>query len=383
MKRQMHRILGLTWVVGALTLAFPCWTGAEVLATIDTPGRCPYRILDDPQSGAYWILLRWGGLSLLAEDENGDWSSTEFIIEPVYDAAGPDAQGRMYLSFADYGTSGVYVFDCASKTIEHTIVLGTDYLMRGLALSTDETRLYVLGWDWPRVGQWHSGYPESASHRDSGLLWEIDTSTFQVLRQGVVSALPKTIYCADNDVLLVYSNEVHWLFDIMPQSKAAMIDVVVTEPTLERVAQIQTIFSDSDYNCDFIDWSDQEPLVTMFASSLDWNQEDNYEYMSAIWIINTETNEVVETMKVFDERDVERYVNHGVLSDVHPGRLYVTVAGGPQGEGVYAIDKDTGEVIDRIFTGYGVRPEFVYEIPDGRLIVTCPHNEKILIIDPD
>jgi hypothetical protein len=233
------------------------------------------------------------------------------------------------------------------------------------------------------VGEFWDGWAASASHRDSGLLWEIDTSTYQVLREGVVSALPKTIYCADNDVLLVYSNEVHWLFDIMPQSKAAMIDLVGTEPTLERVAQIQTIFSDSDYNCDFIDWSDEQPLVAMFASSLDWSQEDDYEYMSAIWIINTETNEVVQTLKVFDERPVEVYINHGVLSDVHAGRVYVTTHPGPLGEGVYAIDKDTGATINRIFTGYGVCPEFVYEIPDGRLIVTCPRNEEILIIDPD
>ena len=384
MKNARTRVLGPTCVLaGALLLTFPIASSASILTEIGTPDLEPYRILEDQQPDTYWIVLRWGGLLCLTEDENDNWSFVEHTIQPVFDATGPDGDGRLYLSFADYGESGVYVFDCASKMIEHTIVLGTDYLMRGLALSTDETRLYVLGWDWPRVGEF--GGPEDIRHRDEGLVWEIDTSTYQVLRQGLVSSFPITIFYTDSDTLLVYSGEKHHLFDIWPQSRAAMVDVLATEPNLTRMAQIQTIYSYyyGSYEHDFIDWSDEEPLVAMFASSLDWNQEENYEYMSAIWIINTETNEVVQTLKVFDERPVEVYVNHGVLSDVHPGCVYVTTHPGPLGEGVYAIDKDTGATINRIFTGYGVCPEFVYEIPDGRLIVTCPSNEKILIIEPE
>jgi hypothetical protein len=382
MRKQVLRILGLTCGLALSLLNLAGQATAQVIFEFHTPDQRPYRVLEDPQPDTYWVVLSAHGLLSLSEDENGNWAIVEYPLPHVHDATGPDALGMLYATFRREGQSGVYVFNCANAAIEETIVLGTDYVLTGLALSNDETRLYVLGWDWPRVGEFYNSV-ESTVHRDSGLVWEIDTSTYQVLRQGVVSALPKTIYRADNDVLLIYSQEVHYLFDIWPQSEAIMIDLVGTEPALMRIAQIQTICSFGDYENDFIDWSDEEPLVAMFASSLDWNQEDNYEYMSAIWIINTETNEVVQTLKVFDQRPVERYVNHGVLSDVHPGRVYVTTHPGPLGEGVYAIDKDTGATIDRIFTGYGVCPEFVCEIPDGRLIVTCPRNEKILIIAPD
>jgi len=47
-----------------------------------------------------------------------------------------------------------------------------------------------------------------------------------------------------------------------------------------------------------------------------------------------------------------------------------------------ATPANTGEIIETIETVEGFTSQFIYETPDGLLIVTGGDSEKILIIDP-
>jgi len=369
--------------IPVLFLLFCTSVSAEIICEIPLTDREPDRILESPQSGEYWVVMRANGLLRLSEDENGNWSTEEYVIIPIYDATGPDANGLLYLSFADYGQSGVYVFDCATHQIVDTVTLGTDYPMRGLTLSNDETKLYVLGWDWPRVGELNGGWVETTVHRDSGIVWEIDTDTKEVTDQAPVSALPETIHYTSCDTLLVYSEEVHYRFDISPDTAVAMIDVLQIEPRLGRITQIETLFGGMYYENDFIEWSPEDSQIAMFASLLDWTWQGDERYISGVWVIDSETNEVVDTLRILDEREVETYVEHGVVSETSPGIVYITTQ-----NDVLKVDKQSGAVIEDIDCGHGIITKFICETPDGLLIVTAHEYEqgvesgKILIIDP-
>ena len=349
---------------------------AQITDEIDTLGHDPYRILPGVQPNENWIVVDAFGLLRLSEDQEGNWTVGEYPLSYIHDACGPDLSGKIYASFRNTGQSGVYVFNATSRIIEDTILVGTDYVVTGLTLSDDESKLYLLGWDWPRVGGLGSS-AESSVHRDSGIVWEIDLATRQVTDQGIVGGWPETVIYTENDTLLIYPHEKHYLFDVGPDTTVTKIDIVSTSPNLARITQIQTLRNLGPYFDEFVRWSDEDPLVAMFASELDITQLDNYEYQSGIWIINTATNQVVQTIKVFFEEGWgESPVYHGTVSSVYPGRAYVTTA-----VGVQAIDKATGANIE-VWHLPMVYPMFVHEMPDGRLIVTTGESEKIYIIDP-
>ncbi|MCX6644973.1 MAG: hypothetical protein NTY09_01230 [bacterium] len=305
-----------------LTLPLHAYTITE----IQVPGHNVNRILEYSPSNTYWIVSYPFGLICLSEVSEDSWEYIEYPTSYIYDAAGPDSSGMLYLTYKKVGETGIYVFNCSTRSIVSSIILGTDYGLRGLCLSNDESRLYVLGWDWPRIGE-YGGSGETTVHRNSGLLWEIDTTTLEVLDQCAVSALPETIYYTDNGNLLIDNKEEHYCFEINSDCEEAMIDVITTELRLSRIAQIPAIYENCQFLRDIIRWSDEEPLVALINADLDYNRLDDDRYDDAIWIINTDTNEVVDSIEVLYEGTAEYgiYLSHAIVSSYYYDTVYGSI----------------------------------------------------------
>ena len=228
--------------------------------------------------------------------------------------------------------------------------------------------------DWPRLGE--SGDPfDSAFHADTGILWEIDTSTLQIVDQGITGALPETIFCTDSSSLLVSAHQHHRL----NWSSTSMVDIILRQRGLPRTSQIRCAWpGSSPYTWDFLPWSDEAPLVAM-CCGIDPSMNDP-DYMAGLWIIDTDLAQVVNRLTItYNGRSLG--VMHACISQVISGSVYVVpwLATTVQ---LYVIDKDTGVVTGTIPLPSGFNAEFVYEISDGRLIVTGGESGKILIIDP-
>jgi len=173
-------ILSFCAFVFVLAMQVPV-QASSVLQTIERPGSHVYRILAGTASGEYWVADLGNGLRLLTEDSQGIWTCSQPFGDPLYDFTGPDINGYFYCSDYSLETgSCVRVFDCDMKTILQTIALGTDYPVTGLSLSSDMTNLFVLGQDWPRLGESYS-FIDSGGHRDSGIVWKIDTTSLTVV----------------------------------------------------------------------------------------------------------------------------------------------------------------------------------------------------------
>ena len=171
---------------------------SAIITQIPTPDRYPYRIFDGTEDDSYWIVTISGGLMLLERDASGYWTTTEYPIGYVSDAAGPDSRGWLHCSCYIPETGAMYlIFDCTQKVVHQSILLGSDYQLSGVCLSPDETSAFVLGMDWPRIGEIGGSYIESGAHPDSGILWRIDLNTLTVADQGITAALPSTIYYAE------------------------------------------------------------------------------------------------------------------------------------------------------------------------------------------
>ena len=72
-------------------------------------------------------------------------------------------------------------------------------------------------------------------------------------------------------------------------------------------------------------------------------------------------------------------------STVYPGLAYTAPAqwDPSTNANIGIIQKATGQLVRMIDTDdEAFSPQFIYEIPDGRLIVTGGESHKILIIDP-
>ncbi len=356
---------------------------AEILSEILTQDSKPYRILQGSASNEFWVVDERAGLILLVENPPGSWTQEPFAVGHVADAVGPDSDGLLYCSSFVTGLgSVVQVFDTASRQITNTLFLGQDYILTGLALSTDQDKLYVLGWDWPRAGQF-GGWVEIPGHPDEGLIWEIDTATLAVSPDvAMVGSMPQTIYYAegdDYDKLYLYTGE-HgplggWL--------AGWVDVIGLIRGFPRVARISTSsVSDYPYVNDLIKWSDTDPFMVICNRCVD--RLTGYpEYSQGIWIVNTDTDSVVQRFTILDSDGHVRGVKHACVSQVHPGTAYLSLGfGGPAAE-IAVIDCSTGQVIDSIRADRVFTPEFIYELPDGRLIVTGGRTSNILIIDPE
>ena len=121
-------------------------TLAQPSGLLDVPGSKLYRIFRDPLPNRYWILNLGSGLVLLTETSPGSWSTDVFPIGDVRDFCGPDSQGNLHCSFGG-NPAGIYVFNTSTQSVQRTIPL--DRYPRALALSPDETKLYLSAYESP------------------------------------------------------------------------------------------------------------------------------------------------------------------------------------------------------------------------------------------
>ena len=353
------------------------------------------RILPDPVPNRYWVVDKFSGLILLSQPQppDGPWDWQKYPIGPVIDAAGPDSQGRLYCSFSDYKTiKGVHIFDCASASVIDTIDL--DYLPRALALSSDEARLYVVAYGWPSFGQ----FPDESladMHPDSGLLLEIDIATKAVLRSAATGALPETVHyikCGEVERVLVGTGEGHTVSEPgefgYACGKSAPVDIFDISTLTRLEPRIYVQYGWSSYRNAMLDWTFNGCYVAI-CCYFPFRAPDRPEMDDAIWIIDPVTNSVVDTFTI---RDLEGNVvgaQSAIISSVHEDRVYVamgmthqaTVNPGPW-DRIYIIDPYSGETLDAIDTEWQASV-FIFEIPDGRLLVSCDKSGDILVLDPD
>ena len=356
-----------------------------VLYIIDTNQENLCRILDGLSPNDVWIVEPGIGLGNLIEVQPDVWEYNEYVTNSGQDACGPDSNGYIYMSTysIDYPGGGFQIFDCDSKIIIDTILLCQDFPVHGLTISNDETKLYVTGRSWPRFGEGGS-FGQGFNHPDTGIVWEVDltSQSYDVLTLGYTAALPETIFYEEvdwqNDRLYVYCAEI---YDSNPQY--GLLDVLSVERALPRLEQIQCPAQEWKFVNAIIDWSDSDPLIALCAEDI--HIFDNApEYLDGLWIINTETNQVVETIQVTSSYGYPMGVSYALVSQVNPGLVYISPGLGGYADELIVMDYDTHEIVDYIsFTQYDrMVPWFIYEMSDGRLIITSGSNGKIAIVDP-
>jgi hypothetical protein len=360
---------------------------AEVLENFNFGEISPSRILSSVTPNEYWVSCLKGGLVRLEETEPGQWTYEIFDLgKKVYDATGPDIYGRIFCSY--YGSisgSGVMVFNCYTRVVDYYIQIGNDYPLRCIALSSDQTKLYVVGRDWPRVGQWTGGWVEGPGHPNTGLVWEINTSTYAISSYvGGVGVMPETIYYSENgdyDKLFVYT----LARDNEGRIGGDAVDILSVQRELGRTGGFPSCFTpDEPYCNDLVKWSDEEPLMALcnkcVAGSYDVVHDPKYNH--GLWIFDTNTEELVNSYEIIDISGHSRGVSHLCISSVRPGIAYLSLGYGGLDAEIAVFDMGCGEVIEHIQLGIPFTPEFIYEIPDGRLIATGDTTHNIVIFDP-
>jgi hypothetical protein len=359
-------------------LLTPGATASSILQTLAVPGSEPYRILSGVQANEYWIVVHGVGLVLLYQNGQGAWALSSPYGDHLYDATGPDSNGRIFCSaFNETDGSYVWVFDCSQRAIISRITLGADYPLAGLCLSPDESSLFVLGDDWPRLGQPGGSFIESLGHPDAGIVWQIDTATGVIVDRGACAALPETIYyaqCETGPDKLFISSET-----TAADSSTAVsaLDVLNVERGFPRQTVIWTQASLMPYCIDVLNWSATEPLIAAMcpADNYDSNPDGHY----AIWIIDPTSGSVVSRLQL-TWNGIVCGLNHACLSQASPCNMYASIFLTGHCP-IAVIDRDTGALVNTIPVG-DVDAQFIYEMPNDNLIVTTGKDGKILIIDP-
>lgn len=362
-----------------LLLAYPSHASA-ILYSFESPDSNYYRVLPGTETGEYWIVSRGEGLQLITVDENGIWQLEGMYGYGQYDAIGPDYRNRIYCTGLPGLNSGISVFNCSQqqRDVEDTLILGADYPLNCLALSPDQSSLYVVGYDWPRIGE--CGSPlDVGAHLDSGIIWQIDLNTMTINDQNITAALPENVFYVDNpsgpDKLYVSTEQ-----GMIYNNKILCVTDVLLASGMSRQSQIYSPVIFEQYRNDFLQWSDDPPRIAMLCNEdVDLEEE---QYHAGIVLIDPQTDEVVDWLIITDETGLEFGVQHACISDVHPGVVYISTNVASPFD-LMAIDYDTGEVLDKLDTPQGFHSQFIYETPDGLLIVTGGTSGKILIIDPE
>jgi hypothetical protein len=353
------------------------------------------RIIPDPQHNRYWVVDESNGLVLLNEPNppGGTWNWQKFPIGPVIDAAGPDTQGRLYCSFTDYKTiKGIFIFDCASASVIDTIAL--DYAPRGLVLSSDETRLYVVSYTWPQFGD----YPNKTfadMHPETGLLLEIDIANKTVLRSVATGAMPETVYytkCGEDERVVVGTNEMRTVSGPgefgFAYGGSAPHDVFDLATFNRLEPRIYAPYQYSDYSNIIVSWPSR--CCAAICCPYPFRVPGSPEMDDAIWIIDPITNTVVDTFTIKDLNGNVVGAGDAIVSSVYENRVYVamgaydsTTVNPGTGDWILIINPDTGETLDAINTGGEFQyPYFMYEMPDGRLLISCDGAGRMLVIEP-
>jgi hypothetical protein len=357
----------------------------SIINVIDTLNGHPCRILSGTSPNEFWICEPGVGLGNLVEPQSGIWEYTEYITNSGQDACGPDLYGKIYLSdySQDYPGGGFQVFDTNLKIIEDTILLSESSPTSGIALSPDQSSLILLGWGWPVLGE-GMGFYDGFRHPDTGIIWEIDLTShnYEIMNQGYTAALPKTLFYETNsnefDQIYVYCAEIQ-----SPPSINGLLDVLNVDRALPRTTQLNCPAIEFNYVNAIIDWSYSDPFVAVCAENV-LKIDNAPEYLEGLWIINTETNQVVETIPVTSSHGHPIGVTYALVSQVNPGVVYISPGLGDYADELIVMDYYTHEIVDYIsFDAYDhMVPWFIYEMADGRLIITSGSYSKIAIVDP-
>jgi len=347
----------------------------------------PYRILPGAADN-YWIVDQGHGLILLTKTPPDVWSVQYFSISGAFDATGPDPDGRLFVSVRAAQPS-VKIFDTNSRAVVASIPIydGAWHYPNGLALSTDYSHLYVCAPAWPAVGEFFS-YVDSGLHPDSGRVYDIDLATNTISRTAVVGALPQTIHLSPYNELLVSADE---MYDIKEPVNSELVSVVGQEEyvdiiDLQSFTRMQRIACNSnwsyDYTNDLAQWNSDGRYVAVCNPEA-YGIASHPAFSDAIWIIDTADNSVSSTIGVIDSN--HRYgAKSLIVSDACTDGAYVAINqyDDTNSQRILLIDKSSGEVEQAVDTGTEIIPEFLYELPDGRLIVTGGVSGKLAIIDP-
>jgi hypothetical protein len=379
------RLLSIIVFISFLIFPLPM-QASSVLNMIDLGDGAPYKILPGIQGNDYWVVTKQMDFVHLIETQPNIWQADEIEGVSGYDACGPDSNGKIYIStFSDeYPGGGFQVFNTSTVEIEDTVILSSDCPVSGITISPDETKLYLLGLSWPKIDQ-GSGFGQGWLHPDSGIVWEVDLTSpsYPIRNQGITAALPETIYYHEveegNDKLYIYCSEIH-----APNIQYAILDVHEISRALPRIDQIHVPEVEWYYHNNVVRWSEDCQYLAL-CSCIIKNYPDNPEYLDGLWIIDTESGQIVETIPVISSYDdYYRGVSYAFVSEVNPGYVYISPASGGRACELITMDITTHEVVDYLhLDNYGPSvPFFIYEIPDGRLIVTTAVCGKILIIDP-
>jgi hypothetical protein len=361
---------------------------AEPLIVLNIPNGAPYRILSEYSANGRWVVNRGNGLILLTHGYRGTWTYTLYNLGNVFDATGPDSNGNLYCSFRGATLSGVYVFNCTSKTVTGTIPL--DHIPSGLSLSSNEQILYVCAWGWPEDGGYYNP-TDAFLHPNSGILYKIDLSTHQVTST-TIGALPSSIQLINTnrgDRLVISTHETNEFYNIVngmgfPQGEYDQIDIVDTS-SFSRVFQLSVPSSWGDQYCStMLNWSDDPPLVAVCCPRSD-NIDSHPEYANSIWLIDPVSGTVSNTIAITDSQGGPYGALNAVISQENPNEVYVSATGPTSPGNILVIDYSTGDYIrsvDTVVNGLGCIAFFIDELKDGRLMATGPDMGKIIIVDP-
>jgi hypothetical protein len=383
---QYNKLIQIVFLSFFLAILCLNYSKAEtVIANIDCGSETASRILTGTQSNEYWLVIEANGLGLLSESPPGTWTLTYYQIGYVYDATGPDNNGRLWCSsYVDGIGTAVQVFDCNQRTVIQNIYIGTNYINKGIVLSSDQTHIYLVGCDWPRYFE-AASWVDAPGHPNTGLVWEIDTSTYAISPyMGEVGVMPETIYYSENgdyDKLFVYTIA----SDGIGRELGDNIDILSVQRELERTGGLPScIIHDWSYCNDLVKWSDEYPLMAICNKQVAGSYDivDNPKSNHGLWVFDTNLEEFVDTYEIIDISGHYRGVSHLCRSTVRPGIAYLSLGFGGLDAEIAVFDMGCGEVIEHIQLGIPFTPEFIYEIPDGRLIATGDMTHNIVIFDP-
>jgi len=359
---------------------------AQPTISLEIENSNPSRILPDNQADIFWILDTNNGLIKLVYS-GSIWSIDDtFPIGDVRYMAGPDLNNRLYCTFGG-NPAGIYVFDCNTEVVVDTIAL--NYYPKGIALSPDESKLYVAAWEWPTLQEfemagWPGGPETPPEYLDKGLLLEIEISTHIVSRSVHTGTLPKRIYYADlpgDDMILVSTGQkIHYSFDITADQERAGTFSILDIINVTDFSMIQPRL-EVPSGGSFTSWPYDNSLVAFSPETLNRIDIAPPELKNGILLINPVTGTVSSSIPVRGPGGISGSWRL-ICSSIDLDQLYVC-SGIPEipaedpYDWVVAIDRFAGNLLESYNIGpVDLLPSDVFETPCGDLIITALDGEN-------
>jgi len=351
------------------------------------------RILPDESPDRAWIVIPGFGIGLVDNAGDGPYRFTPFQVGVVIDACGPDADGKIYMiGIKDGVGTGYYSFDCPTLASSEFVKLSDDHIVTEILLSNDESKLYIVGWDWPRYGEYYSSGERSG---DLGLVWEVDKETGEITREGGCGMQPNNAILGSGNLMMIgTANSV----------QLAHIDseMCYHGPTgnVVDVFNIDTFERELRYDCgegygweptnQFFRWSDDGRYVAQ-CSVNPAPTADQEIYEDTIWIFDLVENELVETIKPLDQDELPIGVINGMVSLVWDGVAIVTGAvpyeimtledDREMRYSIFLIDIETGAFLAGIEGDPMI--EWIHQLSDGSILFTSGYNNYVGVANPN